>query len=65
MLLRNLKTNTSEYRPLLYQNNGDNTFTEVSIKANLTEPIATMGCNFGDLDNDGFLDFYLATGDPD
>lgn len=23
-----------------------------------------MGCNFGDLDNDGFLDFYLATGDP-
>ena len=65
MLLRNLKTNTSEYRPLLYKNNGDNTFTEVSLKANLTEPIATMGCNFGDLDNDGFLDFYLATGDPD
>ena len=65
MLLRNLKTNSSEYRPLLYQNNGDNTFTEVSLKANLTEPIATMGCNFGDLDNDGFLDFYLATGDPD
>jgi len=23
-----------------------------------------MGCNFGDLDNNGFLDFYLATGDP-
>jgi hypothetical protein len=65
MLLRNLKANTSEYRPLLYQNNGDNTFTEVSLKANLTEPVATMGCNFGDLDNDGFLDFYLATGDPD
>ena len=65
MLLRNLKTNTSEYRPLLYQNNGDDTFTEVSLKANLTEPVATMGCNFGDLDNDGFLDFYLATGDPD
>ncbi|MFD2100470.1 CRTAC1 family protein [Flagellimonas iocasae] len=65
MLLRNLKTNTSEYRPLLYENNGDNTFTEVSLKANLTEPVATMGCNFGDLDNDGFLDFYLATGDPD
>lgn len=65
MLQRNLKTNTSEYRPLLYQNNGNNTFTEVSLKTNLTEPVATMGCNFGDLDNDGFLDFYLATGDPD
>ena len=25
----------------------------------------TMGCNFGDLDNDGFLDFYLGTGDTD
>ncbi len=65
MLLRNIKTQTSEFRPLLYQNNGDNTFTEVSLKTNLTEPVATMGCNFGDLDNDGFLDFYLATGDPD
>jgi hypothetical protein len=30
----------------------------------LTEPITAMGCNFGDLDNDGFLDFYLATGSP-
>ncbi len=26
---------------------------------------ATMGCNFGDFDNDGWLDFYLGTGDPD
>ena len=26
---------------------------------------ATMGCNFGDFDNDGFLDFYLGTGEPD
>jgi hypothetical protein len=24
-----------------------------------------MGCNFGDLDNDGYLDFYLGTGYPD
>jgi hypothetical protein len=24
-----------------------------------------MGANFGDLDNDGWLDFYLGTGDPD
>ena len=23
-----------------------------------------MGSNFGDLDNDGYLDFYLGTGDP-
>ena len=24
-----------------------------------------MGCNFGDLDNDGYLDFYIGTGAPD
>jgi hypothetical protein len=24
-----------------------------------------MGSNYGDLDNDGWLDFYLGTGDPD
>src|SRR6185503_10312692 len=23
-----------------------------------------MGCNFGDFDNDGWIDFYLGTGDP-
>ena len=65
MMIRNIKTNDHEHRPMLYQNNGDGTFKEVSMQVGLTEPIATMGCNFGDLDNDGFLDFYLATGDPD
>lgn len=64
MIIQNLRNNTNDHRPLLYKNNGDETFTEVSLQVNLTEPIATMGCNFGDLDNDGFLDFYLATGDP-
>ena len=53
-----------ERRPKLYKNNGDGTFTNVSVEAGLDEPVTTMGCNFGDLDNDGFLDFYLATGDP-
>lgn len=24
-----------------------------------------MSCNFGDIDNDGYLDFYLGTGNPD
>jgi hypothetical protein len=64
MMIRNIKSNSHDYRPLLYKNNGNGTFTEVSLQVNLNEPIATMGCNFGDLDNDGFLDFYLATGDP-
>ena len=53
-----------ERRPKLYKNNGNGTFTNVSVEVGLNEPVTTMGCNFGDLDNDGFLDFYLATGDP-
>jgi hypothetical protein len=48
----------------LYRNNGDGTFTDVAREAKLTRPTAPMGSNFGDLDNDGFLDFYLGTGYP-
>jgi len=65
MMIKNINDNSVvDYRPLLYKNMGDGTFTEVSLQVNLNEPITTMGCNFGDLDNDGYLDFYLATGDP-
>jgi tetratricopeptide (TPR) repeat protein len=53
-----------ERYPRLYRNNGDGTFTNVAPESGLTEPLTTMGCNFGDLDNDGFPDFYAATGDP-
>lgn len=28
-------------------------------------PMSTMGANYGDLDNDGCLDFYLGTGNPE
>ena len=48
----------------LYQGDGK-TFTNVAGKVGLTHETQPMGCNFGDLDNDGFLDFYLATGYPD
>ncbi len=51
--------------PALYQNNGDGTFTNVAKQQNLERALHTMGCNFGDIDNDGFLDFYLGTGAPD
>ncbi|MBK6752313.1 MAG: VCBS repeat-containing protein [Flavobacteriales bacterium] len=51
--------------PRLYRNNRDGTFTDVTAKAGLALPLFTMGCNFGDLDNDGFPDFYLATGEPE
>ncbi len=50
--------------PRLYHNNGNNTFTDVSKEYNVNHVSFTMGCNFGDLDNDGWLDFYLTTGNP-
>ncbi len=51
--------------PRLYHNNHDGTFTDVSKQMHLDRAILTMGANFGDLDNDGFLDIYLGTGEPD
>jgi hypothetical protein len=51
-------------RPRLYHNNHDGTFTDVSHQVGLDKLLLTMGANFGDLDNDGWLDFYLGTGDP-
>jgi len=51
-------------RPRLYRNNRDGTFTDVSHEVGLDQLLLTMGANFGDLDNDGWLDFYLGTGDP-
>ena len=64
MLMANMRNQFGNRRPCLYRNNGDGTFTNIAYEANLRDPETTMGCNFGDLDNDGFLDFYLATGDP-
>jgi hypothetical protein len=51
-------------RPRLYRNNKDGTFTDVSRETRLDRLLLTMGANFGDLDNDGYLDFYLGTGAP-
>lgn len=57
-------TNHGAY-PKLYHNNRDGTFTDVTTNAHLNHLLLGMGCNFGDLDNDGWLDFYMGTGDPD
>ena len=48
----------------LYKNNGQGGFVEVSQEVGLKDPVLPMGSNFGDINNDGYLDFYLGTGDP-
>ena len=50
--------------PVLYRNQGDGTFVDVTEVAGLARSMPTMGSNYGDLDNDGFLDLYLGTGSP-
>ena len=52
-------------RSKLYRNNGDGTFADVSKEAEVDKLLHAMGGNFGDLDNDGWLDFYVGTGNPD
>ncbi len=50
--------------PRLYHNNHDGTFTDVTKEVHLDRAILVMGAGFGDLDNDGWLDIYMGTGDP-
>jgi len=48
----------------LYRNAGGGKFVDVSRDVSLNRVVPSMGANFGDLDNDGFLDMYLGTGTP-
>ncbi len=56
---------TTAGKMYLYHNNHDGTFTNVSKQAGLYSSVFTMGSNFGDMDNDGFLDMYLGIGNPE
>jgi hypothetical protein len=55
---------TTAERPRLYRNNHDGMFTDITKQAHLYKVTQGMGINFGDLDNDGWLDFYVGTGTP-
>ena len=48
----------------LYRNAGGERFENRTREAGLDMAFAPMGSNYGDFDNDGWLDFYLGTGDP-
>jgi hypothetical protein len=46
---------------VLYRNNGDGTFGDVTLRAGAKEPsLAGFGVVFSDLDNDGWPDIYVA-----
>jgi hypothetical protein len=51
--------------PRLFRNNHDGTFADVTKAMKLDRVILAMGANFGDLDNDGWLDCYFGTGTPE
>ena len=44
---------------VLYQNNGDNTFTDVTDKAGVGSSAYGTGATVGDYDNDGDIDLYV------
>ncbi len=48
----------------LFRNAHGTGFENITKKAGLDAVYAPMGCNFADFDNDGWLDFYLGTGEP-
>jgi FG-GAP-like repeat/ASPIC and UnbV len=52
------------YSNRLFRNRQGRGFENVTKKAGLNMVFATMGSNYGDFDNDGWLDMYLATGEP-
>jgi hypothetical protein len=51
-------------RPRLYHNEGPSGFRDVTKETGLDRILLVMGSNFGDIDNDGYLDMYLGTGQP-
>jgi hypothetical protein len=46
--------------PLVYHNNGDGTFTEVSREIGLSKPGKGLGIAIADYDRDGHIDIYVA-----
>jgi hypothetical protein len=49
----------------LFLNMGNETFRDVTAATGLNTVMFGMGANYGDLNNNGFQDIYIATGAPD
>jgi hypothetical protein len=48
----------------LYKNLGNGAFRDVTKEVGLDRVLMPMGANFGDIDNDGYLDVYMGMGNP-
>jgi len=48
----------------LYRNLANGTFRDVSAEVGLDKVLMPMAANFGDVNNDGYLDMYLGMGSP-
>ena len=48
----------------LYRNNGNGTYADATKLIGIKGVVFAMGANFGDIDNDGWLDLYFGTGNP-
>jgi hypothetical protein len=47
---------------LLYHNNGDGTFSKITTGSPVNDGRSSFGVGWGDYDNDGFLDLFVANG---
>jgi enediyne biosynthesis protein E4 len=57
--LPSLDKSNPSFSNRLFHNNGDGTFTDVTLKAGLGGMGYSMGVAAGDYDNDGFVDLYV------
>jgi ASPIC and UnbV/FG-GAP-like repeat/Secretion system C-terminal sorting domain len=51
----------SYFTGILYRNNGNGTFTEVTASSGITTNYYIWGAEWGDYNNDGYLDLFIAT----
>ena len=55
-----LVTTTENHNNLLFLNNGNSTFTDISIAAGIIDSSWSTSASFGDFNKDGFLDIYVS-----
>lgn len=62
-----IQTDSTHQKPknALYQNNGDGTFTDTTVKAGVGSISYGTGATVGDYDNDGDLDLFVSNFDND